>query len=56
MTRKDYIATARILKDARFESAAERERTVDLFCTMFALDNPSFDKARFVSAATPREA
>ena len=53
MTRKDYVATAEILKN--FGDNIENNFTdfLDLvydFADMFAKDNPNFDEKKFVNA------
>lgn len=52
MTRKDYIATADIIKTYNL-SIPEilLENIVDDFCEMFLADNPRFDAGRFRAAA-----
>jgi hypothetical protein len=48
MTRKDYVATAEILKN--FHDKMEMTDFVNIvwkFSDMFSADNPRFDKARF---------
>jgi len=52
MTRKDYIATAEILKYASTKThPALFSKMVNDFAEMFAKDNPRFDANRFYSAA-----
>lgn len=49
MTRKDYINTAKILKD--YSRAMEPDWFEDLvndFADMFSVDNERFDRERFV--------
>lgn len=52
MTRKDYVALARIIADARNagDSAEEamREKIAQRMADMCAADNPRFDKERFL--------
>lgn len=52
MTRKDYIATAEILKynSDKMHPALFSKMVVD-FAVMFALDNPNFDAKRFYKAS-----
>ena len=52
MTRKDYVATAEILRYAsdKTHPAVFSKMVVD-FAEMFAKDNPRFDATRFYSAA-----
>lgn len=50
MTKKDYIEAARILKGA----GDCGRQLADEFASMFARDNPRFDKARFTKAAFGR--
>jgi hypothetical protein len=52
MTRKDYIATAEILKYASDKMhPALFSKTVGDFAEMFAKDNPRFDVKRFHEAS-----
>jgi len=51
MTRKDYIATANILK--KYSDKMEMTDFVKIvweFSDMFSFDNPRFDKVRFEKA------
>lgn len=51
MTRKDYVATAKILN--QFESEIDSKTFQDLifeFSEWFASDNPNFDETRFWDA------
>ena len=52
MTRKDYIATAEILKYASTKThpAVFSKMVVD-FAVMFTLDNPRFDAKKFYEAS-----
>jgi hypothetical protein len=52
MTRKDYVATAEILRyvSDKTHPAVFSKMVVD-FAEMFAKDNPRFDANRFYSAA-----
>jgi hypothetical protein len=52
MTRKDYVATAEILKyvSDKTHPAVFSKMVVD-FAEMFAKDNPRFDANRFYSAS-----
>ena len=52
MTRKDYIATAEILKYAsdKTHPALFSKMVLD-FAVMFAMDNPNFDANRFYLAS-----
>ena len=52
MTRKDYVATAEILKYAsdKTHPAVFSKMVVD-FALMFAKDNPRFDANRFYEAS-----
>jgi hypothetical protein len=48
MTRKDYVATAEIIKSYNLQlPEILLENLVDDFCEMFKEDNPRFDKNRF---------
>ena len=52
MTRKDYVATAEILKFASDKShPALFSKMVNDFAEMFAKDNPRFDVTRFHEAS-----
>jgi hypothetical protein len=52
MTRKDYVATAEILKYASDKThPALFSKIVNDFAEMFAVDNPRFDVARFHEAS-----
>jgi len=52
MTRKDYVATAEILKYASNKiHPAVFSKVVNDFAEMFAVDNPRFDVKRFHEAS-----
>ena len=53
MTRKDYVATAKILKEWALPAMdpEDFEDLVDEFVDMFALDNERFQVDRFKQAA-----
>ena len=52
MTRKDYVATAEILKYASNKThPALFSKIVNDFAEMFAVDNPRFDVNRFHEAS-----
>ncbi len=52
MTRKDYIATAEIIKSYNLQlPEVLLERLVNDFAEMFKADNPRFDANRFRVAA-----
>jgi len=52
MTRKDYVATAEILKYLSNKThPALFSKTVNDFAEMFAKDNPRFDVSRFHEAS-----
>ena len=52
MTRKDYIATAEILKYISDKThPAVFSKTIHDFSEMFAKDNPKFDANKFYSAS-----
>lgn len=55
MTKKDYIALARIMSDNRF---SDRRRTwnniYDALADMLERDNPKFDRAKFQAACLGR--
>lgn len=51
MTRKDYVATAKILSNFSLGiDALVFEDLCDEFAEMFEADNPKFDTARFLEA------
>lgn len=54
MSRKDYVAIAAIFR--AFDNSSTDERTLslirDAIADHLARDNPSFDRARFIAAAT----
>ena len=55
MTRKDYIATAKLLNDAYTTIGGEHElegftKAVDSIARVFADDNPRFNVEKFVDA------
>lgn len=66
MTKKDYVAIARVIAQCEFrahpEFASERDRTIEYannnarsiiavdLCDIFAADNPRFDRERFLRA------
>jgi hypothetical protein len=51
MTRKDYVSTAKILKNyALLLGQADYEDLVDEFAEMFEADNPNFDTNKFFDA------
>lgn len=48
MTRKDYVATAEIIKSYNLQlPEVLLEKIVNDFCEMFKNDNPRFDANRF---------
>lgn len=52
MTRKDYIATANILSAVRETVSPEiHSELIEKFSSMFASDNPRFDRSRFEKAS-----
>jgi hypothetical protein len=52
MTRKDYVATAEIIKTYNLQlPEILLGKMVDDFCEMFKEDNPRFDSGRFRAAA-----
>lgn len=56
MTRKDYVETARILREAYPEmSATAHARMVREFACLFERDNTRFDRARFFEACQPAQ-
>lgn len=52
MTRKDYVATAKILADLKYtiDNNLIFEDLVDSFSEMFEADNERFDHVRFFNA------
>lgn len=55
MTRKDYVAIAGAIKYTRQWNKLEKEvyatdRVAESIAGVMALDNPSFDRARFLKA------
>jgi hypothetical protein len=58
MTRKDYVATAKILKDYYDNNPVElsdfKYMVLD-FCDMFAEDNPNFNEEKFLIAVYGKE-
>ena len=51
MTRKDYVSTAKILKNyALLLGQSDYEDLVDEFAEMFEADNPNFDTNKFFDA------
>ncbi len=52
MTRKDYVATAKILSDLKYSINNNLifEDLVDSFSEMFEVDNERFDHVRFFNA------
>lgn len=54
MTRKDYIAVAKILKDAQELSGGKGEAVIAIgqdLADLFKQDNSAFNRARFMEAA-----
>lgn len=49
MTKKDYIAVAAVMNSAMIGNA-DPERVARKLAEVFALDNPRFDRARFLAA------
>jgi hypothetical protein len=52
VSRKDYVETARILRETPMKSET-RSALVGRFVTMFANDNPRFLPSRFRAACEP---
>lgn len=52
MTRKDYVAVAKIIadNDSGMSIWTVRARIADALAEMFAADNPRFDRERFLKA------
>lgn len=56
MTRKDYVAVAKILNglvnsiEAHTTESKAIDKAVENFCELFATDNSRFDSLRFVEA------
>ena len=59
MTRKDYVAAARIVQQTRFPFVGKdirdeaRKILADSFILLFKEDNPRFDESRFLNACFP---
>ena len=53
MTRKDYVAIAEVIADAkdRFNMDGAGQYIAGRLADMMAADNPSFDRERFLKAA-----
>jgi hypothetical protein len=54
MTKKDYVVFASMVKKIKLDSKYDQvtiARVKDDLVTIFALDNPLFDKSRFNAAA-----
>jgi hypothetical protein len=56
MSRKDYVAAARILREADYLSEEARARLVADLVTFFADENPRFSPSRFREACEPIDA
>ena len=52
MTRKDYIATAKILNDFVNDKIKNDDELIERFCEMFKADNPNFNREIFEKAVT----
>jgi transcriptional regulator CtsR len=52
LSRRDYIATAAILREADL-SIEQRADLADRFAVVFAQDNPRFSRRRFLEAVGP---
>jgi len=50
MTRKDYCKFALMLLRADYLSTDQKAKTATAMATVFASDNPRFDKAKFLQA------
>lgn len=54
MTKKDYIAIARAISVSERPNTSETRDSIDelakRLCSIFAADNPRFDRARFLKA------
>ncbi len=55
MSRKDYVAVARIIREAAYLSEEARGRLVAELVTFFADDNPRFSPSRFREACQPAD-
>lgn len=57
MSKKDFELIARVVRDARLLHSEDRNRQflAEDFAEAIAKENPRFDKARFVEAATEKE-
>jgi len=49
MTRKHYIAAAKMIRSQKLEKETA-ENIVEFLATMFAEDNPRFNKEKFIEA------
>jgi hypothetical protein len=54
MTRKDYVAIAAAIKSSQRPATSETEQSIaelaKRLCSVFAADNPRFDRYRFLTA------
>lgn len=59
MSRKDYVAIARAIKDARIDPANSNSingiKLINALTIYFGESNPRFDTKRFESAAWPED-
>jgi hypothetical protein len=53
MSRKDYVAAARIVREAEYLTDEARARLVSDLVTFFANDNARFSPSRFRAACEP---
>jgi hypothetical protein len=50
MTRKDYVLIAEIVVSAYYLDADQKETIAKDFADSLSMDNPRFDRARFLNA------
>lgn len=50
MSRKDYEQFAQMMRQCQDLNQGQRKTMANRLATVFALDNPNFDKPRFVKA------
>lgn len=50
MSRKDYVKFAQMMRQADDLTEKQRNTMANRMATVFALDNPNFDRVRFISA------
>jgi hypothetical protein len=50
MTRKDYVLISQLMEQAFYLDDSQRETLSKDFADFLSLDNPRFDRARFLTA------